>query len=379
MKAADLKTADVNVADFHVADFHAAAFRSADRWRRKLATALLASAGMGLAAGAMAAAPAPYAITPELVTAATAEKKVVFYTSTDVAVAQGLAQEFQKEYPGITVQVERSGSERVFQRLGQEYSTGIHNADVIETSDAVNFVYFKQQGWLRPMVPKIVADKWPASARDADGYYAAYRAHLSVMAYNTTLMKDADAPKTWTDLLDPRYKGKMVKAHPGYSGTIMTSTYILSQLLGWEYFEKLGKQDIMQVQSSTEPPKKLAEKERALQVDGNEYNIFRLQDQGVPLKIVYPPEGTPIAIGNAGVLKDAPHPNAAKLFYAFIFSTQAQQINSDTGGLRSFNPDVKEKASRTPLSSIKVLNSDPVKVLPQIQTIKSNYEKYFGT
>lgn len=341
--------------------------------------ALLASASTVCATAALAAPPAPYDITPDLVKAATAEKKVVFYTSTDVAVAQGLAQEFKKEYPGIDVQVERSGSERVFQRLGQEYSTGIHNADVIETSDAVNFVYFKQQAWLRAMVPKIVAEKWPASARDADGFYAAYRAHLSVMAYNTAVMKEADAPKTWTDLLDPRYKGKMVKAHPGYSGTIMTSTYVFSQMLGWDYFEKLGKQDVMQVQSSTEPPKKLAEKERALQADGNEYNIFRLQDQGVPLKIVYPPEGTPIAIGNAAVLKDAPHPNAAKLFYAFIFSTQAQQINSDAGGLRSFNPDVKEKAGRTPLSQIKVLNSDPTKILPQIQTIKSNYEKYFGT
>jgi iron(III) transport system substrate-binding protein len=341
--------------------------------------ALLASAGTVCTSAALAAPPAPDDNTPDLVKAATAEKKVVFYTSTDVAVAQGLAAEFKKEYPGIDVQVERSGSERVFQRLGQEYSTGIHNADLIETSDAVNFVYFKQQGWLRAMVPKIVADKWPTSARDADGFYAAYRAHLSVMAYNTSLMKEADAPKTWTDLLDPRYKGKMVKAHPGYSGTIMTSTYVFSQLLGWDYFEKLGKQDVMQVQSSTEPPKKLAEKERALEADGNEYNVFRLQDQGVPLKIIYPPEGTPIAIGNAAVLKDAPHPNAAKLFYAFIFSTKAQQINSDAGGLRSFNPDVKEKAGRTPLSQIKVLNSDPTKILPQIQTIKSNYEKYFGT
>ncbi len=348
-------------------------------WNKKIMATLSMVAGMGVAPVVMAAAPAPYDVTPDLVKAATAEKKVVFYTATDVAVAQALADHFQKKYPGITVQVERSGSERVFQRLGQEYSTGIHNADVIETSDAVNFVYFKQKGWLHAMVPKVVAEKWPATARDPDGYFAAYRAHLSVMAYNSALMKDEDAPKTWTDLLDPKYKGKMVKAHPGYSGTIMTSTFVLSQLLGWDFFRKLGKQDILQVQSSTEPPKKLAEKERALQVDGNEYNVFRLQEQGVPLKIVYPPEGTPIAVGNAGVLKDAPHPNAAKLFYAYLFSLDAQQLNSDSGGLRSFHPDVKEKTSRTPLSKIHVLNSDPTKLLPQIQTIKSNYEKFFGT
>ena len=67
----------------------------------------------------------------------------------------------------------------------------------IETSDAVHFEYFKRQGWLEPMVPQVVADKWPADERDPDGNFAAYRAHLSVIAYRTDLMKEADAPKTW--------------------------------------------------------------------------------------------------------------------------------------------------------------------------------------
>ena len=347
--------------------------------KNKITSALFLAVVMSGATTAMAQAPAPYDVTPELITAAKAEKSVVFYSATDVAVAEKLAKSFQDKYPGISVQVERAGSERVFQRIGQEESTGIHTADVIETSDAVHFVYMKRQGWLTPMVPKIVAERWPADERDPDGLFAAYRAHLSVMAYNTDLLKESDAPKTWKDLLDPRFKGKMVKGHPGYSGTVMTATHVLSDLLGWDYFEKLGKQDVMQVQSSTEPPKKLAQKERAVQVDGNEYNIFRLQDEGVPLKIVYPAEGTPLAVGNAGVLKDAPHPNAAKLFYAYLFSLDAQQLNSDFGGLRSFHPDIKEKAGRTPLSQIKLLHSDPEKLESLVPTIKSNYEKNFGT
>lgn len=347
-------------------------------WKKALSAALFAT-GLAASPAAWAEAPAPYQITPELEAAAKAEGKVVFYTATDVAVAEKLAEHFKAKYPEISVQVERAGSERVFQRIGQEYSTGIYNADVIETSDAVHFEYFKREGWLEPMVPQEVADKWPADERDPDGNFAAYRAHLSVMAYRTDLMKEADAPKTWEDLLDPRFKDKMVKAHPGYSGTVMTSTFVLSQLLGWDYFEKLGKQNIMQVQSSTEPPKKLAQGERALEIDGNEYNVFRLIDEGKPIKIVYPEQGTPLAVGNAAVLKQAPNPNAAKLFYAFLFSIDAQQLNSDFGGLRSFHPDVKEKAGRTPLAQIKILHSDPAKLEPEIQTIKSNYEKYFGT
>lgn len=344
----------------------------------KLAAALLTACALSIPA-AYAEAPAPYSVTPELLEAAKKEGKVVFYTATDVTVAEKLAELFKEKHPEINVQVERAGSERVFQRIGQEYSTGIYNADVIETSDAVHFQYFKKQDWLEPMVPQVVADKWPEDERDPDGQFAAYRAHLSVMAYRTDLLPEADAPATWTDLLDPKYKDKMVKAHPGYSGTVMTATFVLSELLGWDYFEKLGQQGIMQVQSSTEPPKKLAQGERMLEVDGNEYNIFRLQDEGVPIKIVYPEEGTPLAVGNAAVLNNAPNPNAAKVFYAFLFSLEAQQLNSDFGGLRSFHPDVKESESKTPLSQIKLLHLDAQKLEPQIQTIKSNYEKYFGT
>ena len=192
-----------------------------------------------------ATAPNSYSPTPELIAAAAKEGGVVFYTSTDVIVSEKLSKAFEALYPGIKVQVERSGSERVFQRISQEYTSRIYNADVIETSDAVHFLMFKDQGWLTPAVPDDVAKVWPAEARDPDGQFAAYRAHLSVLAYRTDLVKPEDAPKTWTDLLDPKYKGKIVKGHPGYSGTIMTATFALSQLLGWDYFQKLGQQNRM--------------------------------------------------------------------------------------------------------------------------------------
>ena len=181
---------------------------------------------------ALAQAPAPYDPTPALIEAAKKEGKAVWYTSTDVAVSEKMAKEFEAKYPGVKVQVERSGAERVYQRINQEYGSNIKNADVIETSDAVHFIVFKRKGWLAQAVPSDVAKLWPANARDAEGYFAAYRAHLSVMGYNTKLMKAEDAPKSRADLLDPKWRGKMVKAHPGYSGTIMTDTFAISQSLG---------------------------------------------------------------------------------------------------------------------------------------------------
>ncbi|WP_414472194.1 ABC transporter substrate-binding protein [Microvirga sp. M2] len=328
---------------------------------------------------AWAQAPAPYEPNQEMIDAAKKEGVVVWYTATDVQVAEKVGSAFEAKYPGIKVQVERSGAERVFQRISQEYGAGIHKADVVETSDAVHFILFKRQGWLQPAVPAEVAKSWPAETKDPDGFFAAYRAHLSVIGYNTNQVKKEEAPKSHADLLDPKWRNRLVKAHPGYSGTIMTGTHALSEALGWDYFEKLAKQRVMQVQSSTEPPKKLAQGERSVMADGNEYNMFMLKETGVPVEVVYATEGTPIAIGHAGIMKNPAHPNAAKLFYAFMFAQETQQLISDVGGLRSFHPQVKEKEGRTPLSQIKVLYSDPNKLEPMIEDIKKKYELTFGT
>ena len=139
-------------------------------------------------------------------------------------------------------------------------------------------------------------------------------------------MKAEDAPKSFADLLDPKWTGKIVKAHPGYSGTIMTATYQMSRDLGWEYFEKLAKQKVMQVQSSADPPKKLALGERAVMADGNEYNMFAVKEKGSPVEIVYATEGSPLIVGPNALFKNAPNPNAARLFQSFCFSPEAQQL-----------------------------------------------------
>jgi iron(III) transport system substrate-binding protein len=347
-------------------------------FKKSLIVGLLLSTLIGIEP-VLAQAPAPYEVTPQLIAAAVKEAKVVFYASTDVLVSEKVAGAFEAKYPGIKVQVERAGAERLFQRINQEYGSKIYIVDVIETSDAVNFLYFKRKGWLQAAQPAEVAKQWPATEKDVDGQYAAYRAHLSVIAYNSKLLKKEDAPKSHADLLDPKWAGKMVKAHPGYSGTVLTGTFALSQAMGWDYLEKLGKQRILQVQSSTEPPKKLALGERQVMTDGNEYNVFILKESGVPIEPVYASEGTPLVVGNAALLKNAAHPNAGKLFYSFLFSKEAQQIGSDFGGLRSFHPEVKEKESRMPLSKIKLLKTDPQALEKQIETIKKNYEIYFGT
>src|ERR1700740_372330 len=242
-------------------------------------------AGSALSTRVMAAAPPPEPVTPALIEAARKEGQVVYYTSTDLPVAEKVAKAFEAKYPGIAVRTERTGAERVFQRIGQEYSSNIHAVDVVNSSDAAHFIVWKRDGILLPYVPEDVA-KYPAEHRDVDGQFASFRVWLSIIAYNTNLVKPEEAPKSFADLLDPKWKGKIVKAHPGYSGTIMTATYQMQRDLGWTFFEQLAKQNIMQVQSSADPPKKLDLGERAVMADGNEYNIFQLKEAGRPVEAV---------------------------------------------------------------------------------------------
>src|SRR5262249_4432613 len=136
--------------------------------------------------------------------------------------------------------------------------------------DAAHFIVWKKQGWLGAFVPEDVAKYWPPEQKDPDGFYATWRSTFSPLGYNTKLLKAEDAPKSFADLLDPKWAGKIVKAHPGYSGTILTATYETARDLGWGFFEKLAKQRVMQVQSAIDPPKKIAAGERLVMADGSE-------------------------------------------------------------------------------------------------------------
>jgi iron(III) transport system substrate-binding protein len=135
----------------------------------------------------------------------------------------------------------------------------------------------------------------------------------------------------------------------------------------------------MQVQSSTEPPRKVIAGERPVMADGNEYVVFLEQARGAPIAAVYPTEGTPMIIGPSGVMKNARNPNAARLFHAWSFSLEAQQLAVDVGGMRSFHPGVKEPAGRKPLSEIKLMKDDPVAVEKEVEQIKARYLRFFKT
>jgi iron(III) transport system substrate-binding protein len=346
--------------------------------RRDLLKASAAAAFGSFAAPLRAAAPEATAITPALVEAARREGKVVYYTSVDLPLAERIAKSFEAKFSGISVRVERTGAERVFQRIGQEYASRIHTVDVVNSSDAAHFIVWKRDGLLAPFIPEDVAKHYPEGHRDPDGMFSSFRVSLSPIGYNTNLVKAEEAPKSFADLLDPKWTGRIVKAHPAYSGTIMTATFQIVRELGWQYFEKLAKQRVMRVQSATDPPKKLALGERAVSADGGEYNLLQAKEAGGPVETVYASEGVPTIVGPNGVFRNAPNPNAARLFQCYCFTPECQQMIVDFGGLRSMHSQVKERTGRKPLREIKAMKEDAAGVERMSEEIKSRYSRLFG-
>jgi iron(III) transport system substrate-binding protein len=345
--------------------------------RDMLKTSVAAIGSTVFAQPLRAAAPEATPLTPALIEAARKEGKIAFYSALELNISEKLARAFEAKYSGISARVERSGAERIFQRISQEQDSRINGVDLVCSTDPAHFIFWKRKDWVAPYVPEEVTKNLPRDRIDPDGTSATVCAWFSVIGYNTDLVKPEEAPKSYADLLDPKWKGKIVKGHPGYSGAILTATYQISRDLGWSYFEKLAQQKVMQVQSAAEPPRKVAAGERAVQADGNDYSLALYKDAGRPVEIVYASEGTPQIVVETGVFRSSPNPNAARLFQHFLFSVEGQQIFIDFAH-RSFHAQVKDKPGRTPLSAIKAMKSDPAAVEAQSEEIKARYTKIFG-
>jgi iron(III) transport system substrate-binding protein len=319
----------------------------------------------------------PAAAQDARVDAAKKEGKVVWYTSLALPTAERVAKLFEAAYPGIKVEVHRTGSQRILQRVMQELQANLKLVDVIHTSDAGHFVLLKEKKLLMKYTPAGV-DAFPAGFKDKDSYYYTLRATVNVIAYNTKLVPAAEAPKGWKDLLDPKWKGKLVTAHPGYSGVISTHVLALVHLHGWDYFKQLAQNKLMLVQSAVDPAGVIASGERQVAVNGGDYYYYQMKKKGNPIEVVYPKEGVPLVVSPTAIASFAPHPAAARLFTDFTFSRELQQVMVDSEGLYTGHPEVKYPSDKPKLSELKLLTVEPEELEKRNEEIKNRFVEFFG-
>ena len=309
--------------------------------------------------------------------AARKEGKVVWYTSLALTSSEKVAKLFETAYPGVKVEVHRTGSQRILQRMMQELQANIKNVDVVHTSDAGHYVLLKEKKLLMRYTPAGV-DVFGAGFKDKEGYHYGLRATVNVIAYNTKVVSPAEAPRTWKDLLDPKWRGRLVTAHPGYSGVIATHVLALVHLHGWDYFKALAQNKPMLVQSAVDPSGVVASGERPVAANGGDYTFYQVKKKGNPVGIVYPKEGVPLVVSPSAITSFAPHPNAARLFTDFIFSREVQQVLADTEGLYSGHPQVTYPADKPRLSDLKVLPVEAEELEKRNEEIKTRFVEFFG-
>ena len=281
---------------------------------------------------------------PALVAAAQKEGNVVWYSTLIVnQLVRPVAEAFMKKYPGITVQYSRQTAGEVALKINNESRAGKLQADIFDGSSGIFAAVPRDM--IASYAPPNVAD-YPPEMRDPAGTWNVSNSYIYTTGYNTEMVSEKDAPKIFADLLDPKWKGKMaittdptVNGPPGLVGTILTS---MGEADGMAFLRKLGAQNLVYVPAS----------QRVVldQVIAGQYPIGLMiinyhsvisAKQGAPCAWVKM-EPVVESFNYLQILKNAPHPNAARLLYDFILSREGQALFRDNDYLPS-NPFVEAK------------------------------------
>jgi iron(III) transport system substrate-binding protein len=280
----------------------------------------------------------PKAEQPSLVELAKKEGKVVFYGATGKSDLEPAFKLFTEKY-GISVEyVQQRGSE-IVEKLKTESRAGKNKADLM--SGGPTPVYeLKKEGMLMKDMPKGSEN---VLGTDPEGFYVGQTLNVYGIMVNTKLVQEKDMPKTWEDLLDPKWKGKMIADDPKAAGggnSVFTILYE-DKRYGEDYLKKLAEQKIVFTRQRDENANAVARGEHAIYIPSTSYTLIRMKD--APVTWIGPKDMTPYLYISRGIMKDAPHPNASRLFSEFMITPEAQKALSQvtTPALKGIDPPIE--------------------------------------
>ena len=324
-----------------------------------------------LAAPALAQTPS---FTPDTVDLAAAKREgaVTWYTSTPVGTAQKIANMFQTE-TGIKVELFRSGGSAVLRRFMQELDARRVIADVMTISDPAEVLTLIKRDLLVPFRPRHF-DKIRDEVKDPKGFHVAQRVNLVGIIARTD--KGVALPKNWTDLTDPKYKGLMVMPDPSYTAIQLMVIGTLSRKYGWEFYEKLRKNEIMIVQSHQQVSETLTRGERLIAAEGADQYSWTDRKAGHKIETIFPTDGAFAIAAPTTVIKGSPHPNAAKALAEFMISDAVQKL-LPSEGIYAGRSDVEPPQGNPPLAKIKLIPVDYEQVEKDAKSLKTRFNEIY--
>jgi iron(III) transport system substrate-binding protein len=272
------------------------------------------------------------------------EGRIVFYTSWGPGDADYVVKAFEKKYSPLKVETVRASSERTLTRLLNEHRANAVLGDVVAVSGLQSGI-LKAKGALdRYRSPE--AANFPADWRDPDGYGTGLHQTIYVIGYNSRLVSPDAVPKSYEDLLQPRWRGRL--------GWDTEEYYLFGALMkargkekGLEYWRRLAEQQINFRKGYTLISELVSAGEFPLAVSLYQHRVDEYAEKGAPLQWIAP---NPLVGGDPNkisLLKNAPRPNAAKLFIDFMLSAEGQKLLQDKGrspgriGMGPKNPRLK--------------------------------------
>lgn len=308
------------------------------------------------------------------VEAAKKEGKLVWYTSTPVAIGQKIVDMFDKEY-GIKVEMFRSGGSAILRRFQQEMDAGKAAADVMTTSDPAAAAAMTRKGFFVAFKPAGF-DKIPEAAKDPQGSYVAQRLNLMTIYLRSDKVAPADEPKNWSDVLDPKYKGQLVTTDPSFTSLQVTVVGMMSKNRGWDFYEKLRANNIMVVQSNQQASDMLKRGERLIAVGALDSYAADARKKGHPIKTLYPADGVFVIPSPTSIIKGSSNPNAAKLFATFMIGEQVQKLFPADGGYAA-RTDIPAPQGAPALSELKIIPVDYDYIEKESGRIKRKFNEVF--
>jgi iron(III) transport system substrate-binding protein len=339
---------------------------------------LLGSLG-GLTAGGLGFATRPaHADLATLEKAAKAEGALTWYIAQlDTETAERMGRAFSARYPGITVSVIRTTGQVAYERLLQDLKNNAPQCDVFSSTDIAQYPALKKRGALANFTPEGAAGLLPAAAATVDpGFYypSAMIGHLII--YNSAKVKPEDAPKAWTDLLDPKWKDRVATGHPAFSGCTGVWCVALRKVYGWSYFEKLAKNN-PRVGRSGNDPVTLVNAAECLVGPAPSGTAFQQVDRGNPIMPVYPSDGATLCVGPSSVMASAPHPNAARLFQEWLIGDEYARlsIENHTDPVRA---GLTLTSGQKSLDEVKVLSLTVDEIAKGVPEVIEQWRDTFG-
>ncbi len=313
-----------------------------------------------------------------LVADAEREGSLTFYNGTfGDTIGQEMAGQFQKRYPKLRANVVRSTAQVVYQRLLQDRASGMRNCDVYSSSDISHFDALMKQKRLLDWTPPGAATIYPAFRQlYVEGQYYPALISMMTLAYNTNRVTPAEAPKNWTDLLDPKWKGKAAVGHPGFSGYAGTWAVLMTQLYGDGFIDRLAANNPLVGRSSNDSVTQLNSGERIVAA-APAYVALESAGRGNPIRVTNPTDGALLMVSPIAILADAPHPAAAKLFLDWFLGPENSRILVAQGA-EPISTLVPPGPGQTPIDQVKTRRPTVDEIVKGIPVMAERWRDAFG-